>query len=300
MARYDTGRLTRRISRLLHPRGLALALIVLSAAVLLSLCLSETVQSPVLRYFAYLYSTYALVIFCAWLPKGIGFCGNRIRRLAKSHARFGAAYGLYLDMERRTRALLVPSLILNLAYALFKLIAGLWLRSTWLFGAGVYYTVLAALRYTLLRTFYANASDSARAWKAYRNTALWLLALTIAMAGLIVQMVVSGKAYHYPGVLIYAFALYAFIKVISAVSALIRHRHGENRLLAASRCTSFACALMSLLALQTALIHQFGNDPSFAMKANALLGLGVCLAMLGICLFMLLRWRKQASRPRGS
>lgn len=293
MARCDTGRLTRRISRLLHPRSLALALIIPSAAVLLSLCLSETVQSPVLRYFAYLYSTYALVIFCAWLPRGIRFCRDRIRRLAKSHARFGAVYGLYLDMERRTRALLVPSLILNLAYALFKLIAGLCLRSPWLFGAGVYYAVLAALRYTLLRTFYAHAVDSAKAWKAYRDTALWLLALTIAMAGLIVQMVVSGKAYRYPGVLIYAFALYAFIKVISAISALIRHRHGENRLLAASRCISFACALMSLLALQTALIHQFGNDPVFAMKANALLGLGVCLSML-------LRWRKHILHARRS
>ena len=300
MARCDPGRLTRRITRLLYPRGLALALIIPSAAVLLSLCLSETVQSPVIRYFAYLYSTYALVIFCASLPKGIWFCRDRIECLAKSHIRFGTAYGLYLDMERRTRALLVPSLLLNLAYALFKLIAGLWLRSPWLFGAGVYYAVLAALRYTLLRTFYAHAADSVKAWKAYRNTALWLLALTIAMGGLIVQMVVSGKAYRYPGVLIYAFALYAFIKVISAISALIRHRHGENRLLAASRCTSFACALMSLLALQTALIHQFGSDPAFAMKANALLGFGVCLAMLGICLFMLLRWRKHASGPHRS
>ena len=46
---------------------------------------------------------------------------------------------------------------------------------------------------------------------------------------------------------------------------------------------------MSLLALQTALIHQFGNDPSSAIKSNALLGIGVCLSMLGICLFMVLR-----------
>ena len=300
MAHRGPNRFVRRLSRLLHPRGIALALIVLSAAVLLSLCLSETVQSPVIRYFSYLYSTCALVIFCARLPDWVQVCRDRIRRLADSHIRVGVIYGYCLDMERRTRALLVPLLMLNLAYALFKLIAGLWLRSAWLFGAGVYYAVLAALRYTLLRTFHAHAADAAKAWKAYRDTALWLLALTIAMGGLIVQMVVSGEAYRYPGVLIYAFALYAFIKVISAISALIRHRHGENRLLAASRCTSFACALMSLLALQTALIHQFGNDPAFAMRANALLGLGVCLAMLGICLSMLLRWRKHASNPHGS
>ena len=90
--------------------------------------------------------------------------------------------------------------------------------------------------------------------------------------------------------LVYAFALYAFVKIISAVSALIRHRHGENRLLAASRCVSFACALMSMLALQTALIDRFGT-PRFAMTANALFGSAVCAAMLGMCAFMLRRSR---------
>jgi len=293
-----------KIKGLIAPQPWVRRFVVVSVAVLLTLCLNGMISAPFLHYFAYLYSTYALAVVCAWLPGAVGRLSRRlaaeVEGYSKAHPGLGRLYAVASDPERRVRSLLVPSLVFNLGYDAFKLGAGLWLGSWWMIAAGVYYAVLASLRYALLRTFMAEGGSEGgeRDWRTYRNTAFQMFFLTVAMNGLIIQTVQFGEAYHYPGVLIYAFALYAFIKIIAAVSSLIRKRHEENVILAASRCLGFACALMSMMALQTALISQFGGGEAFARTANALFGAFVCMAMLGVSGHMLNRYRRHGQRAR--
>lgn len=291
--------------RLLRPPGWALMLIVVSAATLLALCLDGVIAAEGVHYAAYLYSTYALAAVCAWLPgtvrRGRRRAAALVARFVATRPGFGRVYAVWIDPARRVRSLLVPSLAFNLVYAAFKLGAGVWLRSAWMIGGGFYYAILAGLRYALLRSFLAGGPpDGERDWRTYRTTALLLLLLTLAKTGLIAQTVWFQRAYRYPGVLIYAFALYAFVKIATAATAAIRQRRVENRLLAASRWISLACALMSVLALQTALIEQFGDgDGAFAETANALFGGFVCLSMLCVCGHMLAQYRHHAREQRG-
>ncbi|MBQ6326282.1 MAG: hypothetical protein IJI26_09485 [Clostridia bacterium] len=291
--------------RPLHPRPALLALIVVTAAVLETLCLNGTIQAPAVAYFSYLYSTYALIVFCAWLPGHVrrrrSAASRRLYKIANAHPCLEPVRRFLSDAEYRLQALLYPSLAFNLLYGGFKLAMGVYYRSWWMTGVGFYYIILAGMRFGLLRHFLLRKGNGSAAadWRLYRRTAWALLALTLAMSGLITQTVLLNRAYDYPGTLIYAFALYAFIKIGVAAPSLIRHRNGENRVLAASRSLSFACALMSILALQTAMIHRFGGGEAYACTANALTGLAVCLLMLGMCLSMLLRSRDaQARRGR--
>ena len=297
------------LHRFLIPRLPLLAAIVVSATLLLILFFNGIITHPFVEYFTYLYSTYALVILCARVPAFLQFCRRRIEGFADRHPWLTPAYSLLRDYERRTQVMLVPSLLFNLLYAAFKLVAGWILQSFWLMGAGMYYAILSLVRFSGLYTYRRRLmqqgvsidgigglppdtqAQTLADWKVYRLIAICLFGLTFVIGWLITQIVVSGKAYHYPGSLIYAFALYAFIKIISAIRSLIRLQHGENRLLAASRCISFSCALVSILALQTALIDQFG-DPQFGRIANSLLGLTIFLAMLALCTFMLWRAHK--------
>ena len=199
------------------------------------------------------------------------------------------------DRPRRARILLAASLAFNLLFAAFKLISGLLMKSAWVVAVGVYYAILAALHHSLLRAVAARRPSTRAAWRAYHRTAWLLLLLTLAMAGIVLQAIRLNAAYSYPGVLIYAFALYAFVKTGTAVAALIRQRHSEDQLLAASRCVKLACALMSILALQTALLSRFGDgDTRYAATMNGLAGMGIFLVMLGMCLFMLYRVRLHA------
>ena len=57
-----------KLKQLIHPQPWARAGVAASATFLLTLCLNGTITVPAVSYFAYLYSTYALVILCAWLP----------------------------------------------------------------------------------------------------------------------------------------------------------------------------------------------------------------------------------------
>jgi len=179
-----------RIRRWLSPHPILRWAVVISAALLLTLCLNGTIAIPAVSYFAYLYSTYALVIFCMWLPDvfrhGNSGAIRLLERVSGKYPRLAGVDEIVRDPERRTRALLLPSLILNLGYAVFKLAVGASIGSEWMIGIGVYYAVLAGLRFALLRTFLAGGSDVEREWRAYRNAAAQLLLLTLAMTGLIV------------------------------------------------------------------------------------------------------------------
>ena len=204
---------------------------------------------------------------------------------------------LISSYDERAPFVLNASLAVNLLYAIFKLIAGIWFHSFWMIGLGGYYGMLAIMRFLLIRQL--RKEDPAAARRTYRCTAWLLLGLTIVMTGIIGQTFVSRETYDYPGVLIYAFVAYAFGKMITAVVSLILKRNHENRILAAARCVSFAQALMSILALQIALINRFGADsPGFARNMNGAAGAAICLLVILIAVLMLVKSSSDKRRTR--
>lgn len=190
--------------------------------------------------------------------------------------------------ERRAEIMLYVSLAFNLVYAVFNLIMGGWFHSPWMISLGAYYGMLAVMRFLLMRRIRKGAAKGG--WAAYRGTAYLLLVLTIVISGIITATYHLNKTYDYPGLLVYAFAAFAFGKIISISVSLIKKRHEENRILAAARCVSFAHALMSILALQVALINRFGADsPGFEQIMNAAVGAVICLLVIGIAVYMLIK-----------
>lgn len=187
------------------------------------------------------------------------------------------------------------SLTFNLVYAVFKLIVGGWYHSWWMISLGTYYSLLAVMRFHLMRKL--NKEEGAADWQAYRHTAILLLALTVIIGGIVELTFSLEQSFAYPGVLVYAFAAFAFGKIISVSIALVKKRHEENRVLAAARCVSFAHALLSILALQVALIHQFSADnPSFARIMNSLLGGITCVLIAAMAACMLIKSGKALKR----
>ena len=199
---------------------------------------------------------------------------------------------LLTDSSTRPRILAVLAFFANMAFACLKLAFGLYARSWWLISLGFYYGVLAFLRLSLVRCLWQPQLYNAR--RLYRRTALLLNLLTFAMAGIFVQLVRNDESFRYPGVLIYAMALWAFIKIISAIVNLVRPGHDPAPVPSALRCLSFAAALMSIQALQTALISQFGADSiRFAHLMNGILGAVITFLMLLLSIGMLLRSARQ-------
>lgn len=199
---------------------------------------------------------------------------------------------IYRDRNVRSRYILTLSLAANIAFALLELAEGLYFNSAWLVAIGFYYTVLALMRFSLLRSI--RGADEQHGRKAYFRTAILLNVLTVTMTGIFAQLIIDDQSFHYPGVLIYAMALWAFIKIILAVKNLIQRRKEEEPILAAARCLSFAVALMSILALQTALISQFGEgEVDFAHTMNGIVGAVITALLITLSAMMLIKASKK-------
>lgn len=97
--------------------------------------------------------------------------------------------------------------------------------------------------------------------------------LNIAVTGFVIQMIWQNKSYTYPGFLIYASAAYTFFCITTAVINMVKYRKMEKPVLSAAKMLSFACALIAMLALQTAMLAQFGSgQKTFARYINSCTG----------------------------
>lgn len=190
------------------------------------------------------------------------------------------------------RASIQRSLIINLAYAVFKGWAGLQYRSVW-FGALALYYILAALARSSLARSLRRQESPKKGWERYSQTGwlLWLLSLVLSVLG--TMMIFHQDRIAYPGYLIYAVAAYTFYAVISAVSSLIRHRRLAQPVPLAGKTVSLCTALVSLFSMQTAMLAQFGSDEGFSRVMSCLTGSGVFILVHGIAIYMILHGRKQ-------
>lgn len=235
--------------------------------------------------------TLAFYALCAWAYRAPAF----VRWVQSSPGAWLGRQPLYrryrADIRFRGACALYGGLASSLFFAAFKLCAAALYRSVWLGAIAAYYALLALIRALLVR-------------QLRRRTGWLMLLLTAAMSGMVVQMVRDGQGYDYPGTLIYVTALYAFYTVIMAVVNLVRFRSAGSPLLFASKAVSLAGAAMSILALQTAMLTQFGAEDALpAAWRNALTGTGVLALCFGLSAGMIVRAgqalkRRQADHGR--
>lgn len=119
------------------------------------------------------------------------------------------------------------------------------------------------------------------------------------MAGMMIQMIGYGRGNSYSGFVIYASAAYTFyIVVTAAINAIKFHKHGYNPILSATKVPNFAAALMSLFALQTAMLTKFGADSNFSRSMNTAAGAGVTVLTVGMSAFMVFRGNRALNELR--
>lgn len=152
-----------------------------------------------------------------------------------------------------------------------------------------YYLVLTAARFLLLRYLHRNNDhvQLREEYIRYRRTAYILAGMTIIFIAMIIQMIWQKQTYHYPGTFIYAAAAYAFYCVGISIKNIIQYRKLHRPVLSAAKVISFITALVSILALQTAMLTQFGNDTSFALWMNACSGAVISILMISISMYMI-------------
>lgn len=282
-------------NKLLFPGIGVLLLGILVSAVLLICAFAFAREDNPLVYVAYVVSFYTLVVVCARVPKLIRAVSALLHKNQYTHR--------YLtDLPFRIQVSLYLSLWLNLLYAVMKLFLGFYYHSAWFGTFGVYYTFLTIMRFLLLRHMNRNAfgQELISEWKRYRLCGMILIPMTIALSGVVVLVIEKNEGFQYPGYLIYAVALYAFYATISAAVHLVRYRKYQSPVMTASKVISLASALVSILALETAMLSQFGSsdDETFRLVMLAATGAGVCAIIFGSAIFMIVHADKQLKQLR--
>lgn len=244
-------------------------------------------------YVSYGLSAYAMVIATTGVIRVVrafrsGIHQQPLVKKLLNHP-FGGRY--VRDGAFRTEVSLYTSLGINLLYAAMKMVSGILFDSVWFITLAVYYGLLAVMRFLLMvsaRKRHEERNLEAE-WKRYRLCGILLSGMTLALSGMVLLLVRQDGGYDYPGILIYAMALYAFYAVIMAVVHLIRFRKRGSPVLSAAKAINLTAALISMLALETAMLHQFGQENSllFWQAMTAATGAGVCGLVLAMAVYMI-------------
>ena len=209
----------------------------------------------------------------------------------------------YEDALFNARVTLYLGLAVNFLYAVFKLAAGLYFRSEWFAAIGVYYGILALLKFTLvyqdLRAFRRNTTPGERKeWRSYGRIGWLMLLMDVGLSGITVQVVKLNKSFSYPGYIVIAVAAYSFYRIIAAVVHLLK---GKNRrpIFSAAKIIDVSVAVTAMFTLQTAMFASF--SPGLDMRLpNIITGTAVAVIVTALAVSMIVRAERKINELPGT
>lgn len=252
----------------------------------------------ILSYLAYILSAYAIIITITGINGIIEAVRNGVKKLTLLKKIRSTALGSRFleDAVFRSEIILNCGLIVNLLYVALNLFSGIRYRSTWFIALAFYYALLSAMRAMLARYVHRRTvgENISAEFQRYRACGIILLLMNQALVGIIVYMVTQDRGFSYPGLMIYAMAMYAFYITITAAINVVKYRKHGSPVMSAAKVVSLTAALVSMLSLETAMLSQFGDgEQEFRRIMLAASGGIVCAVVLTMAVYMIVRSTKQ-------
>lgn len=267
------------------PAPLTVVLVPVAAVLIVYALAFEQANSAVV-YCSYALSAYALAVLCAKAPAMV----RAVKRL-KAENRYVSRYAA--DVHLRVRISLYASLIWNTAYAVFQLGLGFYHASVWFYALAAYYILLAVMRFFLLREVRSltPGGDRVQELRRYRFCGVVLLWMNLALAVIVFYIAWQNRGFQHHPITTIAMAAYTFTSLTLAIMNVVKYRKYQSPVLSASKAISLAAACVSMLTLETAMLAAFGgqDDGEFRRAVTALTGAAVCLLVLVMAVYMIVR-----------
>lgn len=262
------------------PLALLVFLILLSAAALIYAFTFAQGQG-VLAYLSYFLSAYTLTASICQAPKAL-------RRIAAFKKESPLLVRYFSDPALRIRLSLVTGLCLNIAYALFQTVLGIYHRSLWFSAFAVYYTLLSCMRLYLLNKTKKKQEfpDVLAEYRHYRLVGILLGCMTLTLGGIVGYSLKGEPATHHP-VTVIGMAAFTFTALTLAITSAVRYRKYQSPLFSAAKALSLTTASVSLLTLETAMLTTFGDEnTAFPKVMIAATGIALLLFVLALSVYM--------------
>ena len=261
-------------------------------------------EHSVLSYVSYMLSAYALIITVTGITDIVRAFRQGVNSMPfLRKVRSIPAGAKYLDDSVfRAEVSLYGGLLINLLYVVVKLVSGIYYRSLWFIALSAYYVFLSLMRFLLLHHVRRSAigKEFESEFRRYRLCGIMLFGLNLALCAIVTLVVVWNQGFEYGGYLIYVMAMYAFYTMITSVIHVIGFRKYKSPVLSAAKVINLTAALVSMLSLETAMIAQFDttNDPTFRRTMTAVTGFAVCVFVLSMAVYMIVRANKALKKAR--
>lgn len=186
-----------------------------------------------------------------------------------------------LSGNKRQQIMIVTtgSLIVNLFYAVYNGVLGIWGQSVWFVTMGMYYATLSVMRFLAVKA--DKAAQMPRELSIMKTVGILLFLLTFILTGSICLSLKYDLPKRYGTITMITIATYTFTKFVMAVINLVKAKKHYTPLIITIRNISISDVLVSLLSMQMSMYATFGSeetDKSHTM--NVITGAGVCLCIV--------------------
>lgn len=263
---------------------------VVSSALLVYVFVNKLEQTAV-AYASYVVSAYTLVTVSLKIPKIIKFC-KRILYGNKHSKRY------LTEEEFRAKISLYSGLYIHLIYSVFKLASGFYYSSVWFGAEAFYHIIISTMQFLMVRSERRYSQNTLKEWSIYRVCGMLMLFLNLVISTFVFMVVYQNKSYSYSGLIIYATATYTFYRLIISFIQIGNFRKRNYPILSASKFLNLSASLMSLFALQTAMLTQFGDGTINIRAMNAATGSFVVFSVIYIAISMIIRSTKEINKTK--
>ena len=278
------------LEKVLFPHMAILILLVPVAAALLIYAFTNETAHPAVVYGAYVLSAYALAIVCFRVAEII-----RWAKAVRTENRYFVRY--FSDPWLRLKISLYSSLALNTVYAVFQLGLGFRHGSIWFYSLAMYYVLLAAMRFVLLKETVKNPQGGNRFMELllYRFCGVLLVGMNLALAVIVAYIVWKNRGFEHHAITTIAMAAFTFGTLTKAIVNVVRYRRYQSPLMTASKVVGLVSAVVSVLTLETAMLTAFGgqNDPLLRQIMTGATGAAVCILVLVLAVSMIVHGTKE-------
>lgn len=206
------------------------------------------------------------------------------------------------DYGFRTLVFACVSFAVNAGYAVFEGVMGIMYHSVWRGCLAAYYILLTLIRGVILareRSCRKHGEDDGTALvrriKTYGACGGSLIVLDGAMCGAVTLMILSDNTVAYPGLSIFMSAAYTFYKIIAAAVHLPKAKKTSDPVVQSLRNINLADALISVAALETAMLAAFGGGDRM-IPLRAVTGFAVCAITIAMGIAMTVRASSELRR----
>lgn len=228
---------------------------------------------------------YSVYLIVPLVPK----IKDKIIRFMESH---DFTYLLLRNFGFRTIIFAIGSFALSLLFSAFNAYMGIVNRSIWYGALASYYIALAVLRGGIIFKNKKKCDSELKQIKIYKNSGIIVLILNVALSSAIAQMIFAGEHFYYFGLTIFAYSAYAFYKITMSVISFIKSHKQMDLKVRAIRNINLVDALVSILALQTALLTMFSDGKMNISLMNTFTGVVVSLSSIAVGVYMIISANK--------